>query len=259
MNNHMPPQIPDPFTATAPIETCKWYSPLCKVTTTSKVLAAVMFIILPFVGGYIGYKVASDQINIVREGSVEPVSGSEVEQQKIQPVLSGTCEPGLSLLPKDLYSSIEKSIGIQNQSYIMDSERPYPSRAPGVGRIYPNARFNCMLSDGTFIASFVYDDKNEREPPSRFIPPSRFKVAHFNAKGEILSISPQNKGESVGGQFTAQGVSNNILRFTSKVVDPCYEMLHKYIYNLQTGEYTETSEGGNDAKCWEELNARGGV
>ncbi len=40
--------------------TCAWYSPLCKVTTTSKILAAVIFIILPFVGGYIGYKVASE-------------------------------------------------------------------------------------------------------------------------------------------------------------------------------------------------------
>ncbi len=58
----MPPQTPTPDTSTPETETCKWYSPLCKVTNTSKILTAVIFIILPFVGGYAGYTLGSKNV-----------------------------------------------------------------------------------------------------------------------------------------------------------------------------------------------------
>ena len=45
-----------------PTEKCPWYQPLCKVTTTSKILAAVIFISLPFVGGYVGYTLAPEKM-----------------------------------------------------------------------------------------------------------------------------------------------------------------------------------------------------
>jgi len=44
-----------------PSQKCPWYQPLCKVTSTSKILAAVIFIILPFVGGYVGYQIAYEE------------------------------------------------------------------------------------------------------------------------------------------------------------------------------------------------------
>jgi len=37
----------------------RWHAPLTRVTTTSKVLAAIIFIALPFVGGYVGWQMAA--------------------------------------------------------------------------------------------------------------------------------------------------------------------------------------------------------
>ncbi len=47
----MPPQNSLPTSE----QTCPWYQPLCRVTPVSKYLAMSIFIVLPFIGGYIGY------------------------------------------------------------------------------------------------------------------------------------------------------------------------------------------------------------
>ena len=54
----MPPTNQEPTLTPASIKACPWYQPLCKVTPLSKYLAMVIFIAAPFVGGYIGYKLA---------------------------------------------------------------------------------------------------------------------------------------------------------------------------------------------------------
>lgn len=54
----MPPQNPLPSSE----QKCSWYQPLCKVTRVSKYLALVIFIALPFVGGYVGYQLAAERV-----------------------------------------------------------------------------------------------------------------------------------------------------------------------------------------------------
>jgi hypothetical protein len=44
---------------------CPWYQPLCKVTPVSKYLAMVIFILLPFVGGYVGYTYSQNSIESI--------------------------------------------------------------------------------------------------------------------------------------------------------------------------------------------------
>ncbi len=39
-----------------------WYTPLCQVTSTSKIFAAVLMIILPFAGFYLGYQLAPEKV-----------------------------------------------------------------------------------------------------------------------------------------------------------------------------------------------------
>jgi hypothetical protein len=52
----MPPTPPEPTLTPTTAKNCPWYQPLCQVTPLSKYLALVIFIAMPFVGGYLGYK-----------------------------------------------------------------------------------------------------------------------------------------------------------------------------------------------------------
>ena len=56
----MPPQNSEPNltsnTVTTTEQKCAWYDPLCKVTPLSKYLALAIFVLLPFVGAYVGYQ-----------------------------------------------------------------------------------------------------------------------------------------------------------------------------------------------------------
>ncbi len=42
-------------------ETCAWYSPLCRTSTFSRLAIALIVIVLPFVGGYVGYQINVEQ------------------------------------------------------------------------------------------------------------------------------------------------------------------------------------------------------
>ena len=158
--------------------------------------------------------------------------------------LNGKCVSGITAISPNLYSKIETKIGAQNPTYKMG------------GELYPNALFSCTLDDKTLVASFVYEDTSESNSShSR----SDFKVARFSASGDILDMSPKNNAAGVGGQFVVEDVMNNELRFTSHIVDPCYDAIHSYSFNFKTKKYSEVSKGGDDAECWKELNAHGGV
>ncbi len=52
ITTHSTPPTTEACTCTA------WYTPLCRVTKTSKILAAIIFIAMPFLGGYVGYNLA---------------------------------------------------------------------------------------------------------------------------------------------------------------------------------------------------------
>ncbi len=173
----------------------------------------------------------------VMPGKLQPNSNNTTSSASI----NGKCVPGITNISPNLYSKVEKKIGAQNPSYVM-------------GGVYPNAIFSCRLNDGTWVASITYDDKSEGNSS-----PSHFKVVRFSDSGDILDVSPQNKDASIGGQFVVEDVTNNELRFTSHVVDPCYDAVHKYSFNLKTKKYSEVSKGGDDAECWKKLNANGGV
>ncbi|MFM2424423.1 MAG: hypothetical protein RLZZ70_814 [Candidatus Parcubacteria bacterium] len=59
MEPNQPPVAPEVTEVKYTAPSAKWYSSLCRVTKTSKLLAALTMIILPFVGGYVGWEVAN--------------------------------------------------------------------------------------------------------------------------------------------------------------------------------------------------------
>ncbi|MES2966863.1 MAG: hypothetical protein V4668_03680 [Patescibacteria group bacterium] len=79
----MPPQ--NQFTTDK--QKCPWYLPLCKVTPLSKFLAMVIFIIVPFIGGFVGYQIGlSDRdissITTIDKSYTPPVNTDEIQFEK---------------------------------------------------------------------------------------------------------------------------------------------------------------------------------
>ena len=58
----MPPTQPVLADTSAASKTSSWYQPLCRATSLSKILAAIIFIVMPFIGGYVGYQLAGDRV-----------------------------------------------------------------------------------------------------------------------------------------------------------------------------------------------------
>ncbi len=84
----MPPQPNDSFTPTQTATACPWYQPLCKVTPVSKYLAMLVFIILPFIGAYVGYQLAGEEVEVlvnvpVVTPQVVTESDSEVKEREL--------------------------------------------------------------------------------------------------------------------------------------------------------------------------------
>ncbi len=81
----MPPQPNDSFTPAQTATACPWYQPLCKVTPVSKYLAMAVFIILPFIGAYVGYQLAGEDVNksvrIIDDSSVN--AANDVDQPAV--------------------------------------------------------------------------------------------------------------------------------------------------------------------------------
>jgi hypothetical protein len=71
----MPPQnsesVSTPKSITTTDQKCAWYEPLCKVTPLSKYLALLIFILLPFVGGYVGYQIGIQDCEQILPVNVE--------------------------------------------------------------------------------------------------------------------------------------------------------------------------------------------
>ena len=80
----MPPQIPNQVTSDS-LQKCPWYQPLCKVTPLSKYLAMAIFIALPFVGGYVGYRLAPEKVVEVAVPVVNQVQTTPVALVPNQP------------------------------------------------------------------------------------------------------------------------------------------------------------------------------
>lgn len=112
----MEPKTPDqsqPVTTT----TEPWHAPLNRVTTVSKILAAVVFISLPFVGFWLGYEMSGDDEEEVRSVDVgqinpaTPVATSGVASTGYDPVVvsrasTSTQGEGVAkLLPKEFFNT----------------------------------------------------------------------------------------------------------------------------------------------------------
>lgn len=167
----------------------------------------------------------SDKQKVIVEDN--QVSTSNIKPQVAKTAsLNGKCVKGVSGISESLLSKIK----------IGDDYYPY------------SPTFSCVLSDGTYViggqGEFWSHDS---------------KVIHFDESGTLLNTFAKDNGSVSGGEFEVSDVASGTFSISHRVIDPCYDATFTFTFDLNTGKYTEDMKGGDDAKCWDELNARGGV
>jgi hypothetical protein len=80
----MPPTPTEPTPTPVSVKTCPWYQLLCQVTPVSKYLAMFIFVAMPFVGGYVGYRLAGDAVtsDLYKELYIQENNINEIIQQE---------------------------------------------------------------------------------------------------------------------------------------------------------------------------------
>lgn len=167
----------------------------------------------------------NSQQKAVVENEQMHVSNTEPQITKLAS-LNGDCSKGVSGIPTSLLPEVK-------------TKDNYPASS---------AAFSCILSDKTYIVGgegqFWSHD---------------FNVIHFDEFGNILNTFSKDDGNVSGGEFEVSNVSNGIFSISHRVIDPCYDATFTFTFDLNTGKYTKNMKGGDDAKCWEKLNASGGI
>lgn len=218
------------------------------VTPFSKHLAMTLFVIMPFIGGWVGYMFAPEKIV-----EVEKIVETKKEVETVQPLsyskeqISGACSQDVNNL-EPLYTSIETKFLNQFPSYETLYRNWGVDKNKPKARLHNNALFSCELEDGTYLASFIYEN-NDYQHNNTDEPKFRFRIIHFEEEGNILTISPENESPSIGGTFKINSVKDGVLEFSSKVTEPCYSATHSYSYDLSINAYREYSKGGNISDC----------
>lgn len=62
------------------INTSAWYSPLCRISTFSRIAIALVVIALPFVGGYVGYRTAVSQFSTTEQDISSLIGSLEIHE-----------------------------------------------------------------------------------------------------------------------------------------------------------------------------------
>ena len=137
----MPPQTPNnevvanavtdnPVSTTTETRKCTaWYSPLCQVTKTSKILAAIIFIAMPFVGGSVGWKYGfKSGLNThttwnLPEGT--RIDASQYNSEELARLLKVKEDFDLKLLQEKLQKEVESYIGTTTVSADASLEKTY--------------------------------------------------------------------------------------------------------------------------------------
>jgi hypothetical protein len=102
-----------------PVKEEKWHTPLARATSLSKYFAMVLFVVLPFVGFWLGMEYASHEYTgvVVQRKTNPPVTERPVPESAIELPTNnhrfageegGVVVPNLSLLPANVEVSLEK-------------------------------------------------------------------------------------------------------------------------------------------------------
>ncbi len=172
----MPPQTPiepnDTTNNTSQSKLAEVCAPLCRVTPVSKILAAVVMIILPFVGGYVGYQYAifnndtSDDLQTVIEQQNLPESNITTPDMSIAatstssiinptPIGEGWVSLPASTGGKDIIIKYPAVVPIDSET--IQNRKPF---ALGIDPYYPNFILPIKSGRNVFYAELTTDLKN---------------------------------------------------------------------------------------------------
>lgn len=196
--------------------------PLCRVTTFSKILAAVLFISLPFIGAYVGYKIAVTDSTLSSQVPVTPPTK----------VSNSTATPEIKVFNEintdSIYSVIESEI-------------------PGDGRGYPVMGLY-KQEVGKEAVKFASVGAYREYPTEFAVSPDRSKVAvSLGTKLDLIDITTGKKETlftpkfSIGGRIAFSSDSTN-LAFIDASTHQGSDSATLYTANINTKEVTKQVE-----------------
>ncbi len=234
----MPPQPTESFTPVTTADSCPWYQPLCKVTPVSKYLAMAIFILMPFVGGYIGYQLAPEKVvevpvtvmqNKMPATEVSMDTPNKTDSDSLQII---SCDQGTENI-EDLSSSSIKAV--------------YDSYKGGEGN-YNNAAlqklisgngaateigFHCLLNDGSSLVTVFSGSANA--------------LSIVRLKDSLVTNEASAKIE----QFSSDGVitpqfSRTTINFSGHILDACYDLSQNFRFDLSSFTLELVNKTGGD-------------
>lgn len=206
-----------------------WHS----VTPFSKYAAMLLFILMPFIGGYIGYHYASEKVVdeiVFTEADTTGISSGNLPTLAVTQNYCVRVNPNESL---SLYSSVRNELISQYPNHDLEK--------------LVRDGYECLLFDGSYLALIPFVERTGKA----HIIWGQFFV-EYETDGTITHVSEPFE-TSPGEMFIAEMRSEyyNHIRFITNSVDPCYSAYQVYTYNLESKELAEERYGGEDAECME--------
>lgn len=190
-----------------------WYSPLFRVTFVSKSLALTLIILLPFIGGWIGYKLEQNNSHI--ENSITNVDTSNATNVQVKNVAldtsigigesvyfqygsyrQSTLEPIYVLTKDSLFTQLnKKKIPYNSQKIVVERTSTNGNFGLYVTKLSNKLTIVAMSSEGAEVVSFIYDESKGvivKENP--FMTPMNFGIGgptywvQFNDEGYLATV-----------------------------------------------------------------------
>lgn len=215
------------------------------VTPVSKYLAMALFVLLPFVGGYVGYQFAPEKVV-----EVEKIVVNEVPAENVNAGFSSGSPAASATVPNYCVRVNPR----ENYSLYTNVRNQLISKYPDLDleRMVRDGQ-ECLLANGDYLALMPFENTSDSRNPfwGHFI-------VQYDKDASINNISKPLKtasGEMFVSEMTPQ--YTNHIRFILNAGDPCYSAYYVYTYNLESEEITEEMYGGEDMECWERFRQSG--
>ena len=248
MNPDTTAQTVEP-TATAPIT--KSPHPVHQITLLSKYLTMAIFIILPFVGAYIGYRLAPEPVveveSPVAEQSLDvPVSSSDIPTQEVLPGVSMSTSTSTDMTSLKIVSCAQGTVdipGLPLNAIKTALENYSPEKSDFINeelqRITAESGsnekvgFHCTLNDGSTILTIFGASVGD------------VSIARISKNVMTTSVSvPTDAMGSMPGMVPKN--STTTVTFTGHIIDPCYDLAQNFIFNLTDFSFKLISKTGGD-------------
>ncbi len=214
--------------------------PVNQITPFSKYLALALFIILPFIGGYVGYIYAPEkQVEVTVSSQNNQIVATSSNAQINNVKNTGTlqivnCEQGtddVTGLPLSFVDQIYDTYrggdsNVMNDDYVKLNLETKSSEKVG---------FYCTLSDDSVILSIF----NSTGPDVNL---SIVRIADGEVQNEVLSKAEQFSSDTV----IVPKFDSTTVAFEGHIIDPCYDLTQNFKFDLMNFSLNLVNTTGGD-------------